>query len=108
MLWSKFLTWDGGRQMLMDSHFVATWCRINMSNSPSKTRKATCTCANKYMVKSCGRDGFHIKVRLYPFFVICISKMSCAGADRLQTGICGASGKPQGTVTRLSLLSLNP
>ncbi|KAB0354266.1 hypothetical protein FD755_022804, partial [Muntiacus reevesi] len=58
-------------------------------------------CANKYMVKSCGKDGFHIRVRLHPFRVIRISKMlSCAGADRLQTGMRGAFGKPQGTVAR--------
>ncbi|NWR98059.1 RL10 protein, partial [Motacilla alba] len=56
-------------------------------------------CANKYMVKSCGKDGFHIRVRLHPFHVIRINKMlSCAGADRLQTGMRGAFDKPQGTV----------
>ena len=27
--------------------------------------------------------------------------LSCPGADRLQTGMCGASGKPQGTVARV-------
>ena len=60
--------------------------------------------ANKYMVKSCGKDGFHIPVRLHPFHVICINKMlSCAGADRLQTGMRGAFGKPQGTVARVHI-----
>lgn len=35
------------------------------------------------MVKTCGKDGFHIRVRLHPFHVIRINKMlSCAGADR--------------------------
>ncbi|XP_012359793.2 60S ribosomal protein L10-like isoform X2 [Nomascus leucogenys] len=59
-------------------------------------------CANKYMVKSCGRDGFHMRVRLHPFHVIRINKMlSCAGADRLQTGMRGAFGKPLGTVARV-------
>ncbi|XP_036617161.1 60S ribosomal protein L10-like isoform X2 [Trichosurus vulpecula] len=58
--------------------------------------------ANKYMVKTCGKDGFHIRVRLHPFHVICINKMlSCAGADRLLTGMRGAFGKPQGTVARV-------
>ncbi|XP_058029911.1 large ribosomal subunit protein uL16-like, partial [Ahaetulla prasina] len=32
-------------------------------------------CANKYMVKSCGKDGFHIRVRLHPFHVIHINKI---------------------------------
>ena len=61
-------------------------------------------CANKYMVKSCGKDGFHIRLRLHPFHVIRINKMlSCAGADRLQTGMRGAFGKPQGTVARVHI-----
>eukprot|EP00168_Porphyra_purpurea_P019739 TRINITY_DN798_c0_g1_i3.p3 TRINITY_DN798_c0_g1~~TRINITY_DN798_c0_g1_i3.p3 ORF type:complete len:108 (+),score=39.99 TRINITY_DN798_c0_g1_i3:481-804(+) len=29
--------------------------------------------------------------------------LSCAGADRLQTGMRGAFGKPQGTVARVSI-----
>uniref|UniRef100_A0A4W3GG24 Ribosomal protein L10 n=1 Tax=Callorhinchus milii TaxID=7868 RepID=A0A4W3GG24_CALMI len=32
-------------------------------------------CANKYMVKTCGKDGFHIRMRLHPFHVIRINKM---------------------------------
>lgn len=43
-------------------------------------------CANKYMVKTCGKDGFHIRMRLHPFHVIRINKMlSCAGADRWES-----------------------
>jgi large subunit ribosomal protein L10e len=35
------------------------------------------------MVKNCGKDQFHIRMRLHPFHVIRINKMlSCAGADR--------------------------
>jgi large subunit ribosomal protein L10e len=33
-------------------------------------------CANKYMVKSCGKDGFPIRLRLYPFHIIQNNKMS--------------------------------
>ena len=45
-----------------------------------------------------------IRVRLHPFHVIRINKMlSCAGADRLQTGMRGAFGKPQGTVARVHI-----
>ncbi|KAM9768896.1 large ribosomal subunit protein uL16-like [Dama dama] len=32
---------------------------------------------------------------------ICANKYKKCGADRLQTGMCGASGKPQGTVVRV-------
>merc|ERR1739845_153715 len=58
-------------------------------------------CANKYMTKIAGKDAFHIRVRVHPFHIVRINKMlSCAGADRLQTGMRGAYGKPQGTVAR--------
>ncbi|KAA8591194.1 hypothetical protein FQN60_002137 [Etheostoma spectabile] len=68
------------------------------------TLEAARICANKYMVKTCGKDGFHIRMRLHPFHVIRINKMlSCAGADRLQTGMRGAFGKPQGTVARVNI-----
>ncbi|KAG0722603.1 60S ribosomal protein L10 [Chionoecetes opilio] len=57
-----------------------------------------------YLVKNCGKDQFHVRVRLHPFHVIRINKMlSCAGADRLQTGMRGAFGKPQGTVARVQI-----
>ncbi|EHA99535.1 60S ribosomal protein L10-like protein [Heterocephalus glaber] len=50
------------------------------------------------------QDGFHIRVRLHPFHIIRINKMlSCAGADRLQTGMRGAFGKPQGIVARVHI-----
>merc|ERR1711953_1494252 len=61
-------------------------------------------CANKYMTKIAGKDAFHIRVRVHPFHIVRINKMlSCAGADRLQTGTRGAYGKPQGTVARVRI-----
>ncbi|XP_052363531.1 60S ribosomal protein L10 isoform X1 [Oncorhynchus keta] len=76
---------------------------VNSPISPLALEAAR-ICANKYMVKTCGKDGFHIRVRLHPFHVIRINKMlSCAGADRLQTGMRGAFGKPLGTVARVRI-----
>merc|ERR1712083_90049 len=70
----------------------------------SEALEAGRICANKYLVKNCGKDQFHIRVRLHPFHVVRINKMlSCAGADRLQTGMRGAFGKPQGTVARVHI-----
>merc|ERR1712042_135985 len=61
-------------------------------------------CANKYMTKIAGKDAFHIRVRVHPFHIVRINKMlSCAGADRLKTGMRGAYGKPQGTVARVNI-----
>merc|ERR1711893_250748 len=71
---------------------------------PSEALEAARICANKYLVKTCGKDAFHLRVRLHPFHVNRINKMlSCAGADRLQTGMRGAFGKPQGTVARVHI-----
>merc|ERR1712007_356894 len=59
---------------------------------------------NKYMTKSAGKDQFHIRVRVHPFHVLRINKMlSCAGADRLQTGMRGAYGKAHGTAARVRI-----
>ncbi len=70
----------------------------------SEALEAGRICANKYLVKHCGKDAFHMRMRLHPFHVIRINKMlSCAGADRLQTGMRGAFGKPQGTVARVHI-----
>lgn len=49
----------------------------------SEALEAGRICANKYMVKHCGKDQFHLRIRLHPFHVLRINKMlSCAGADR--------------------------
>lgn len=49
----------------------------------SEALEAGRICCNKYLVKNCGKDQYHIRIRLHPFHVIRINKMlSCAGADR--------------------------
>jgi len=59
---------------------------------------------NKYMTKYAGKDAFHLKVRAHPFHILRINKMlSCAGADRLQTGMRQAFGKPVGCVARVDI-----
>ena len=70
----------------------------------SEALEAGRICCNKYLVKTIGKDAFHIRVRAHPFHVIRINKMlSCAGADRLQTGMRGAYGKPYGKVARVDI-----
>merc|ERR1719415_389034 len=55
-------------------------------------------------MKFTSKDGFHARVRPHPYHVLRINKMlSCAGADRLQTGMRHAFGKPQGVTTRVSI-----
>merc|ERR1712137_284986 len=70
----------------------------------SEALEAARICANKYLVKSAGKEGFHLRVRAHPYHVVRINKMlSCAGADRLQTGMRGAFGKPNGSVARVNI-----
>lgn len=58
----------------------------------------------RYLVKVAGKEGFHLRVRAHPYHVVRINKMlSCAGADRLQTGMRGAWGKPNGSVARVNI-----
>jgi large subunit ribosomal protein L10e len=58
----------------------------------------------RYLVKVAGKEGFHMRVRAHPYHVVRINKMlSCAGADRLQTGMRGAWGKPNGSVARVNI-----
>lgn len=58
----------------------------------------------RYLVKVTGKEGFHLRVRVHPYHVVRINKMlSCAGADRLQTGMRGAFGKPNGLVARVNI-----
>jgi len=70
----------------------------------SEALEAARICANKYITKVSGKDSFHMRIRVHPYHVIRINKMlSCAGADRLQTGMRGAFGKPNGVVARVDI-----
>ncbi|XP_053209876.1 60S ribosomal protein L10-like [Panonychus citri] len=103
---AKIRIFDLGRKRAKVDEFPL--CIHMVSNEfeqiSSEALEAARICANKYLVKTCGKDAFHLRIRLHPFHVIRINKMlSCAGADRLQTGMRGAYGKPQGTVARVHI-----
>ena len=72
-----------------------------MSSEALEAARIAC---NKYMVKNAGKEAFHLRMRVHPYHVLRINKMlSCAGADRLQTGMRGAFGKAHGTCARVSI-----
>mmetsp|Transcript_20175 Transcript_20175/g.37611 ORF Transcript_20175/g.37611 Transcript_20175/m.37611 type:complete len:213 (-) Transcript_20175:4419-5057(-) len=84
-------------------HLVSLECEQISSEALEAARIA----ANKNLVKLCGKEGFHLRIRVHPWHVIRINKMlSCAGADRLQTGMRGAFGKPYGKVARVDIGSV--
>ncbi|KAH7113743.1 ribosomal protein L10e/L16 [Dendryphion nanum] len=102
----KIRIFDLGRKRAAVDDFPA--CVHLVSNEleqlSSEALEAARIAANKYLVKTCGKDGFHLRVRAHPYHVVRINKMlSCAGADRLQTGMRGAYGKPNGTVARVKI-----
>merc|ERR1711912_49425 len=79
-------------------------CLTGSEQLSSEALEAARICANKYITKNIGKESFHLRMRCHPYHVTRINKMlSCAGADRLQTGMRGAYGKPQGLVARVRI-----
>lgn len=78
--------------------------REQLSSESLEAARISC---NKYLVKHAGKDAFHMRVRVHPFHILRINKMlTCAGADRLQTGMRQAYGKPTGLVARVSIAQI--
>merc|ERR1719453_2153610 len=79
-------------------------CSDEREQLSSECLEAARVAANKCMVRNCGKEGFHLRIRCHPYHVLRINKMlSCAGADRLQTGMRRAFGKPTGLVARVKI-----
>jgi len=102
----KIRIFDLGRKKAGVDEFPLTVHLVSdeLEQLSAEALEAARICCNKYMVKNCGKDQFHIRIRVHPFHVNRINKMlSCAGADRLQTGMRGAFGKAQGLVARVRI-----
>merc|ERR1712112_375316 len=102
----KIRIFDLGRKKAHVDDFPLTVHLVSdeLEQLSAEALEAARICCNKYMVKNCGKDQFHIRIRVHPFHVNRINKMlSCAGADRLQTGMRGAFGKAQGLVARVRI-----
>merc|ERR1712091_698524 len=103
---SKIRIYDLGRKKASvdDFPFCAHLVSDELEQVSSEALEACRIACNKYMTKSSGKDSFHMRIRVHPFHVLRINKMlSCAGADRLQTGMRGAFGKSYGTVARVKI-----
>jgi large subunit ribosomal protein L10e len=102
----KIRIYDLGRKRATVDEFPLTVHLVSdeLQQISSEALEAGRICANKYISKVSGKDSFHMRIRVHPFHVLRINKMlSCAGADRLQTGMRGAFGKPIGTVARVKI-----
>lgn len=73
----------------------------------SEALEASRIACNKYLTKHVGKDNFHLRCRIHPWHVLRINKMlSCAGADRLQSGMRKAFGKSYGKAARVKIGSI--
>jgi len=102
----KLRIYDLGRKKAGVDEFPACvhMISLELEQISSEALEAARISANKYITKMAGKDAFHMRVRVHPWHVLRINKMlSCAGADRLQTGMRGAFGKPTGTVARVGI-----
>lgn len=103
---SKIRIYDVGRKRANVDDFPLAIHLVcdEKENLSSEALEAARIVVNKYLTTQCGKDSFHMRIRVHPFHVLRINKMlSCAGADRLQTGMRGAFGKPFGKVARVSI-----
>lgn len=102
----KIRSFDVGRRKADVDEFPLCVHLISLERQQisSEALEAARIASNKHMMTHCGRDNFHLRIRVHPFHVLRINKMlSCAGADRLQTGMRGAFGKPVGTCARVNI-----
>eukprot|EP01111_Echinosteliopsis_oligospora_P008998 TRINITY_DN2553_c0_g1_i1.p1 TRINITY_DN2553_c0_g1~~TRINITY_DN2553_c0_g1_i1.p1 ORF type:complete len:214 (-),score=55.68 TRINITY_DN2553_c0_g1_i1:27-668(-) len=103
---AKIRIYDLGRKKATVDEFPFCVHLISLEREQlsSEALEAGRICCNKYITKMGSKDNFHMRVRVHPWHVLRINKMlSCAGADRLQTGMRGAFGKPNGTVARVKI-----
>jgi len=102
----KIQIYDVGRKnaAIEDFPLCIHLCSGEYEQLSSEALEAARIVVNKYVSKVAGKESFHMRVRAHPFHVLRINKMlSCAGADRLQTGMRGAFGKPVGIVARINI-----
>merc|ERR1712050_530825 len=81
--------------------YLVSWEKENLS---SEALEASRVAANKYMISHMAKEAFHLRIHIHPYHVLRHNKMlTCAGADRLQTGMRNAYGKPCGMCARVGI-----
>jgi len=105
----KIRMYDGGKKKANWDLFPACVHMVSYEKEQitSEALEAARIAANKYMQVNAGKEGFHIRIRVHPWHVVRINKMlSCAGADRLQTGMRHAFGKALCKSARVNIGSI--
>ena len=102
----KVSIFDGGRKEARTDDFPLCVHLVCMEKQQlgSECLEAGRIVINKFMVMAVGKDSFHLRVRAHPYMVLRQNKMlSCAGADRLSSGMRHAFGKPLGIAARVNI-----
>merc|ERR1711861_60604 len=73
----KIRIFDAGRKKAPVDDFPACVHMVSMEleQLSSEALEAARIACNKYMVKTAGKEAFHLRVRLHPFHVLRINKM---------------------------------
>jgi len=103
---SKIKIYDvGNKKASVDLFpFVAHLVCDEKQQISSEALEACRVAINKYLSKNIGKDAYHIRMRAHPFHVLRANKMlSCAGADRLSSGMRHSYGKPIGVAARVDI-----
>ena len=103
---AKIRAYDIGYKKGAHDAFPIHICLVSkeLEQISSEALEAARVAAYKQLMIKCKKEGYHLKMKLHPWNVVRINKMlSCAGADRLQTGMRGAYGKPYGKVARVDI-----
>lgn len=103
---SKIRIFDvGAKKAPVDQFpFVAHLVCDEKQQISSEALEACRVAINKHLTKNIGKDNYHIRIRAHPFHVLRANKMlSCAGADRLSSGMRHSYGKPIGVAARVDI-----
>jgi large subunit ribosomal protein L10e len=84
--------------------FVAHLVSDEKAQVSSEALEAARVAINKHLTKTIGKEAYHIKIRAHPYHVLRANTMlSCAGADRLSSGMRHSYGKPIGVAARVDI-----
>jgi large subunit ribosomal protein L10e len=103
---SKIRIYDSGHKKAPVDQFpfVAHLVSDEKAQVSSEALEAARVAINKHLTKHIGKDSYHIRIRCHPFHVLRANKMlSCAGADRLSSGMRHSYGKPIGVAARVDI-----
>ncbi|KAI5172277.1 large subunit ribosomal protein L10e [Nematocida sp. LUAm3] len=103
---SKIQKYDSGKKKagVLEFPLCIELISLEREQISAEALEAARIALNKYLTVNLEKDAFHFRVRVHTHHVVRINKMlSCAGADRLQTGMRGSFGKPYGRTARVSM-----